>query len=95
MIICTWSTLHLSIPTRRLTPTRRLFFQVFWMAIALLAPEFLLLLALGERADATSLVKAAQKSHPHLVEPGMLSRVYKYIRAKLNGVSVSYQASNN
>lgn len=58
------------------------------MVIALLAPEVLLLLALIERAGATSLVKTAQEFHPDLVEPGMLSRGYKYIRAKLKGVSV-------
>ena len=65
------------------------------MVIALLAPEGLLFLALSERADAVSLVKMAQEFHPRLVEPGMLSRMYKYIQAKLKGVSASYQASTN
>jgi len=57
MIICVWSALHLSVPARRHTPTRRLFLLVFWMVLALLAPEVLLFLAMCERMDAASLMK--------------------------------------
>jgi len=63
------------------------------MVVALLAPEVLLYLALTERVDATKLMKAALASHPRLAKPGMLARVYNYIRAKLKDVSVPYQAS--
>ena len=95
MIICVWSTLHFNIPTRRHTPIRRFFLQVSWMAIALFAPEVLLFLAMNERMGATSLMKTVQEFHPSLIKPGMLSRVYKYIRGKLKDVSTSYHPPTN
>jgi len=92
MLICVWSTLHLNIPSKRHTPTRRFFLQVSWMVVALLAPEALLFLAINERIDATVLMKRALDSHPRLAKPGMRARIYNYIRAKLKHVSVPYQA---
>jgi len=62
------------------------------MVVALLAPEVLLYLAITEWLDATKLMKRALESHPHLAKPGMLARIYNYIRAKLKHVSVPYQA---
>jgi hypothetical protein len=63
------------------------------MVIALLAPEVLLYLAINERVNAARLMKTAQKFHPGLVKPGMLSRVYRYIRAKLKDVSAPFETS--
>jgi len=63
------------------------------MVVALLAPEVLLYMAINERFDATRLMKRALEFHPRLAKPGMLARVYNYVRAKLKDVSVPYQAS--
>jgi len=63
------------------------------VVIALLAPEVLLYLAINERVDATKLMRTALAFHPRLAKPGMLARVYNYLRAKLKDVSVPYQAS--
>jgi len=63
------------------------------MVIALLAPEIVLYLAITDRIDATALVRRTLEFHPHLAKPGMLARVYNYIRAKLKHVSIQYQAS--
>jgi len=62
------------------------------MVVALFAPEVLLYLAINERIDATILVKRTLAVHPHLAKPGMLARLYNYIRVKLKNVSVLYQA---
>ena len=73
LIICIWSTLHFNIPTKRYTETRRFFFHVFWMFLALLAPELLLFLAINERISAGTLLRKVLKFHPRLAEPGMLA----------------------
>ena len=80
LIICVWSTVHFNIPTIRRAPIRRFFTQVLWMVIALIAPEFLLYLAINERISAAFLVKKTLASHPKLAKPGMLNGMYNYIR---------------
>ena len=93
LIICIWSTLHFNIPTRRHTPTRRFSLQVFWMFIALLAPELLLFLAINERINAHTMLKKVLKFHPYLEKPGMLASVNDRIsgQAKLRRVSTQCQ----
>src|SRR5258706_13452327 len=94
LIICIWSTLHFSIPTRRYTATRRFFLHVSWMVLALLAPELLLFLAINERTNASILVKKALEFHPRLAKPGTLSGMYNWIsgRAESEGVSAQCQS---
>jgi hypothetical protein len=91
LIVCVWSTVHLNIPTARCSSTRRFFVQVFWMLIALLAPEVLLFLAMNQRIRASALVKEAVECLPsrYLAKPGILARVYSYVlgRAKSGHVS--------
>ena len=82
LIICIWSTLHFSVPAKRYTTTHRFFVQVFWMFIALLAPELLLYLAINERIMAGVLLKKVLKFHPHLAKPGMFTRMYNWIRGR-------------
>ena len=91
LIICTWSTLHFNIPTRRYTIIRRAIMQVSWMFIALIAPEFLLFLAINERISAGFLRKEVLRLHPDLAMPGMFTRVYNWIRrrAVFKGVSAN------
>ena len=93
LIICVWSTVHFNVPTKRLTPTRRFFTQVLWMAIALFAPEFLLCLAINQWADAAILVKKTQAFHQGLDKRGMLTYMYDYIRGLVwtRAVSTQYQ----
>jgi hypothetical protein len=91
LVICIWSTLHFNIPIIRCTTTRRFFFQVTWMFIALLAPEFLLYLAINERINAGTLLKKVHKFHPHLKKPGMLTCIYNWIRGR---VTVSSQCQS-
>jgi hypothetical protein len=61
------------------------------MVIALLAPEFLLFLAINDRINAGILLKEVLEFHPHLAKPGMLAGMYSYIpwRAKSKDVSAS------
>jgi len=91
LIICVWSTVHFNVPTTRRTPTHRFFTQVLWMLIALLAPEFLLYLAINEWTEAAYLVKKTIASHPRLAKRGMLTCVYNYIRKLANPKDVSPQ----
>ena len=91
LIICIWSTLHFNIPIRRYTATRRLFVQVSWMFIALLAPELLLYLAINEMITARVLLKKVLKFHPHLAKPGMLTSMYNWIRGRAKSKEVSTQ----
>ena len=91
LIICIWSALHFNIPTRRYTVTRRVFLQVAWTILALLAPEALLYLAINERLVAESLLKKVLKFHPHLAKPGMFTRMYNWIRRRAESKDVSVQ----
>lgn len=95
MIICAWNTLHFNIPTRRYSATRRRFLEIGWMLLALLGPEVLLYLAINEWTDAGILLNKALEFHPHLAKPGMVTRIYTYIRglATSKAVSTRNQAS--
>jgi len=59
------------------------------MAVALVAPEFLLLLALQERLVTSCLLEKVREFHPHLVKPGLLARMYHYIRGPAKSKYVS------
>jgi hypothetical protein len=89
LIVCIWSTLHFSIPTRRYTITRRFFLQVPWMVLAFLAPEVLLFLAINEWITAGVLLKKVLKFHPQLARPGMLAHMYNWIRGRAKSKDVS------
>jgi len=88
LIICVWDTIHFNIPIRRYTATRRFFHQVFWMIVALLAPELLLFMAINERVSARTLLKKVLRVHPHLAEPGIRDR---YIPGRAKSTDVSAQ----
>jgi hypothetical protein len=59
------------------------------MVIALLAPEALLCLAINERIRAGILLKKVLKFHPDLAKPGMLTRMFNYIRGRAMSKEVS------
>jgi hypothetical protein len=59
------------------------------MVIALLAPEYLLFLAIKERICASILLKKVLELRPHLAKPGMLARMYNYIRGRTKSKDVS------
>ena len=69
LIICTWNTMHFSVPPKRYSDTRRFFLQVYWMVIALYAPELLLFLAIDERIRARIMVKEVLAVHRYLAKP--------------------------
>lgn len=48
---CTWTALHLNIPSRDLSSGGRLFRKLQWMIIAILAPEYITLTALVQRSS--------------------------------------------
>ena len=91
MIICTWGTVHFSIPTTRHSLIHRLLLQAAWMFIALIAPEALLYIAIHQRIDASALEKKAMKYLPsqQRAKPGMLARIFKYILGQGTSVDVS------
>ena len=91
LIICIWSTLHFNVPIRRYTDTHRFFLHVFWMLIALLAPEVLLYFAIQERIKAGELLTKVLKFHPHLAKPGVFTRMYNQIRGPAEPKDVSAQ----
>jgi hypothetical protein len=80
LLISIWSTLHFNVPTRRCSTTRRFFFQVLWMLIALVVPEILLCSAIHERLNARNLVKKVLEFHPDLRKPRMHTRIYNWFR---------------
>jgi hypothetical protein len=72
--ICVWSAVHLDIPDTRHSSTRRFRIRVAWMLVALIAPEFLLFLAINQSIDAHTLeTKVAEsfQSRP-MAKPGIL-----------------------
>ena len=93
LIICIWSTLHFNVPAKRYTATRRFFIEVFWMILALLAPEVLLFFAINERITAGVLLQEVLKFHPHLAKPGMFTRMRNWICGQAeSSVSAQFQA---
>jgi hypothetical protein len=65
---------------------------VFWVIVALVAPEVLLYLAINERIRAGILLKKVLEFHPHLAKPpGILARMYSYIRGRAKSKEVSAQ----
>src|SRR5258708_31454306 len=73
LIICVWNTVHFNVPRRRQSNTLRVFLQVGWMIIALVAPEFLLYFAINERIDAWFLLGKVLESHPESVKHGRIA----------------------
>jgi hypothetical protein len=59
------------------------------MVIALLAPEALLFLAINEKIRAGILLKKVLEFHPDLAEPGMLTRLFNYMRGQAMSKEVS------
>ena len=59
------------------------------MILALLAPEYLLFLAMNKRVNASVLVKKVKKFHPDLAGPGVCARLSNWFR---KDVSSLYQA---
>jgi hypothetical protein len=99
MTICVWSTVHIDIPNTRHSSTRSYLYHALWTLITLIAPEFLLYLAINESIQAHTLEKIAAKylrSRP-MAEPGILGRGFNYIlrRAKPYGVSTQQHTFNN
>jgi len=95
LVICVWSTVHFSVPTKRRTPGHRFSTKVLWTLIALLAPEFLLYLAIIEWTDAAYLMKKTLASHPRLGKRSTLTCMYNYIcgLAWPTDVSTQYKLS--
>ena len=83
--------MHFNIPTKRYPTTNRFFTQVFWMIFALLAPEFLLYLAIHEWIKVDELLKKVHKLHPRLAKSGLFTRMYNWIRGRAEPKDVSTQ----
>ena len=90
LILCIWSTLRFNIPAKRYTATRRFFIQMFWMLIALLAPEVLLFTAINEKIMAGVLLNEVLKFHPHLAKPGIFTRMDNWIRGLAESIAGMY-----
>jgi hypothetical protein len=84
--------MHLNVPIRRYSATRRFFLQVFWTIFTFLAPEFMLYIPINERINASILLEKVLRYHPHLAEPGVLARMYIWIRGRVN-VSAQCQST--
>jgi hypothetical protein len=97
--ISIWSAVHLDIPDKRDSSTRRFLIRVAWMFVALLAPEFLLFLAINQSIDAHTLqTRAAEFFHSRPMAPrGIFARGFHYIlrRAKPHDVSTQKHALDN
>jgi len=88
LIICVWSALHFDIPATRHTLTHRIFIQVSWMVVALIAPEVLLCAAINQRVDAEILMAKAA------AEPTILARLF-YLVTRRARPAVSTQHPNS
>ena len=91
LIICTWSSLHFSIPARRYPAIRRLTLHVSWTLFAFSFPEILLILAMNERINAGTLEKRVLEFRPRLAGPGMFTRMWRYMCGEAARVIVSAQ----
>ena len=91
LVICTWSSLHFSIPARRYSAIRRLTLHVSWTIFAFSFPEILLILAMNERINADTLVKRVLEFRPHLAGPRMFTRMWRSICGVAAWIMVSAQ----
>lgn len=94
LFVCTWNTLHFNVPVRRYTATRRLFIQLRWAGLALVAPVVLLYIPINDRITAGVLLKRVLEFHPHLAKPGILVRMYNWIRRRVRSKEVSAQCQS-
>jgi len=85
LITCVWRTVHFNVPTKRLPRCGRFLTQVLWMVIALLAPEYLLYLAINQWTDVAYLVRKTLQSHPQLSK----GKIYDLIRGSVKPKDVS------
>ena len=85
LIIWVWRTVHFNVPTKRLPRSGRFLTQVLWMIIALLAPEYLLYLAINQWTDVAHLVRKTLQSHPRLSK----GKIYDLIRGSVKPKDVS------
>ena len=65
------------------------------MFIALIAPEALLFLAINERITAGVMLKKVLKFHPHLVKPGMFTRMYNWVRGRSRAELIEVSVNAN
>ena len=62
IFLCTWVSLHLNIPAMHETYWDQFFRKMRWMAQAIMAPEFVLCLATGQKVEAERSVKQFKNS---------------------------------
>lgn len=48
IFLCSWSALHVNIPSRRWSPSKRIFYKLLWTLVTILTPEFVFMLAIIE-----------------------------------------------
>ena len=83
LFISTWSALHLDIPESGQPGYRRILDKLGWLVIGLLAPEYLLLVALNQYLAARNLTKFAQEKFETTRETASrLVRVGRWISAR-------------
>ena len=71
--LCTYVTLHLSIPPLPLSGTATFIRKLFWVSIGLVLPEFVCLVALSQHMDARLFRKECQNTEHH---PSMTQAFY-------------------
>jgi len=92
LIICVWSALHFDIPATRIPIdklTYKIFIPVFWMVVAVIAPEALLCAAINQRVDAEILMAKV------VAEPTILARLFYFVTRRAKPDAVSTQLPNS
>lgn len=59
LLICAWSAVHVDIPSREMSTSKRLVPKLGWLVMGLLAPDYLLYLAVGQWFNALGLIRTA------------------------------------
>ena len=84
VVICVWSALHMNIPTRDRRSMKTRLVKGGWVALGLLMPDLLLLIAVCELASAVILLRKAYKHLPDLPSP---PEGWLYRRVLLRGIA--------
>lgn len=92
VFVCVWSALHMNIPTRDRGFAKTKLMKLGWVALGLLMPDLLLLIAVCELASAIILLRKAYIHIPDFPSP---PRGWLYRRVLLRGITFnsSYEVS--
>ena len=78
IFLCTWSALHINIPSSKSTLSERFFYKLRLTLVAIIAPEFIVGVALGEFFSVRDLMRLS-RHWPENISKVRLNKILNYV----------------